>query len=132
MVQLKFIVTALPIKHTGLLINDSTSEEMTMLTQLQTEKLRLEMKRELCTGTGLAIRCAGLFLLIAVLACIGEFRESTAGRQSSSPPTSAAERVRYSRIVFEERRRRYVAAFPESKIAHETAQKDANSDGGYE
>ena len=106
-----------------------------MLTGNDVRKLRYEMKRELSATGGVVLKFAVMLMLIAGLAWIGVSNDSLAGRGSPYPATqTAAQSERYGRTVFEERRRRYIEAHPDSHVAREAAnlrQKDANADGGY-
>jgi len=107
-----------------------------MLTEYEAQKLTRDyMKRELNAAPGVALKCAVLLLLIIGLAWIGAASEGPAGRDSRYSATPAmAQPELYSKTVFEERRRRYIEAYPDSRVAREAAaqrQRDANSDEGY-
>jgi hypothetical protein len=75
-------------------------------------------------------------VVVAVaLAWIGAANDSPAGRDWAPPsPQAMSKGAPSSREVFEERRRRYIEANPDSQVAREAAPQkpaDANSDGGY-
>jgi hypothetical protein len=93
------------------------------------------MRSEFNATPGVVLKCAVLLVLIFGIAWIGVSGELSA---SGVPPTAAAQTAAtaesYRRTVFEERRKRYIEAYPESHVAREAPslkQRDANSDGGY-
>lgn len=107
-----------------------------MLTEYEARKLQHDMKQELNAAPGVVFKCAVMLLLLIIgLAWIGASSEDPAGRDSPSPATPAmAQAEPYSKTVFEERRQRYIEAYPDSRVAREAAaqrQRNANSDGGY-
>lgn len=106
-----------------------------MLTEYEARKLQHDMKQELNAAPGVVLKCVVMLLLIIGLAWIGASSEDPAGRDSPSPATPAmAQAEPYSKTVFEERRQRYIEAYPDLRVAREAAaqrQRDANSGGGY-
>jgi hypothetical protein len=93
-----------------------------MLSEYEARKLQEDMKRELNTGPATVIRYGVLMLLIVGLAWTGTPSNDAVGRDSAAPaPQASADRVRHSRAAFEERRQRFIAAYPDSQIARESA-----------
>ncbi len=89
-----------------------------MMTGRDVQKFRRVMQDELNAAPRLALKCAVMLLLIFGLALSGASDESLAGRGSPYPATqTAAHSERYGRTVFEERRRRYIEAHPDSHVA---------------
>lgn len=112
-----------------------------MLTKFETTKLLHGMRDELDAETrsalksSVVLKCAVMLSLIVGLVWIGVSSEDSLSGGHSSPVAQATQLPdRYSRTVFEERRRRYIEANPDSNIAREAAslrQRDAIlSDGG--
>jgi hypothetical protein len=76
------------------------------------------------------------WILILVGAAFGlQVGEPSAGNPATAASSNLKWLERYGRKVFDERRRRYIEAYPDSYVARElattTRPKDANSDGGY-
>jgi len=106
-----------------------------MLTGNDVRKLRYEMKRELSATGGVVLKFTVMLMLIAGLAWIGVSGELSTVHSSPYPAVQTAIKSdSHARTVFEERRTRYIEAYPDSHVAREAAnprQKDANADGGY-
>ena len=105
-----------------------------MLTGREVQKLRYAMKNELNVRLGMVFKCAALLLIVG-LAWIGASSELSTVHSSPYPAAQTAIKGdSHARTVFEERRTRYIEAYPDSHVAREAEslrQRDANSDGGY-
>jgi hypothetical protein len=107
-----------------------------MMTGREVRGLIHAMKDELNVRIGIVLKCAVMLMLVFGLIWIGASSEPLASQRSAPvvAKITPAKSGSYSRQVFEERRQRYIEAYPDSQVAREFSalqQKDANSDGGY-
>jgi hypothetical protein len=106
-----------------------------MLTGRDVQKLRHVMRDEFSAAPRIVLKCAVMLLMIFGLAWIGVSGELSTVHSSPYPAVQTAIKSdSHARTVFEERRTRYIEAYPDSHVAREAAnlrQKDANADGGY-
>ena len=104
-----------------------------MLTEYETQKLRHEMRGELSAAPIVVVRCVAMILLVFGLAWLGTSCQAPASADlRASDVMPRPEPV--SKAVFEQRRERFIEAFPDSQVAREARaheQKDAHADGGY-
>lgn len=84
-----------------------------MLTEYETRKLQDQMKRELYSSPAVVPKCALMLAVIFGLAWIGQKGEAE-DDAASQLAENFVKRERLSRIVFQQRRQRYVEAHPET------------------
>lgn len=104
------------------------------------EKLLQELRDEAYWPLGVVLKCACGLLALVVMGLVGgaqvenvpgSFGVAGANRSLHSPERPP---MAEARRVFNERRARYIKAYPDSYVAREAAltqAADANSDGGY-
>lgn len=103
-----------------------------MLTKHEARKLQREFQRELNATKGALLFCVALLLMLLALVWIGN--ENIPDTIWTPGSRQVLFGVPTSKDVFDDRRQRFIEAYPNSVVARENAfQKEAEAyaDGGY-
>ena len=108
----------------------------TVVRKAEKERLLRETGREPYWALGVVLKCASGLLILLVVGLVGggQREKGFVSFGNASPQYPESVSMAEARKVFNERRARYIEAYPESRVAVEVAAPrfaDANADGGY-